>query len=329
MAASRRTSVRLGARLNSVAEQRPNYQVIVGPNGPQVVDVNNAAPISQTPSMLKSIIQLMRLDRPVGILLLLWPTLCALWLAARGIPNTLILLIFIAGVGLTRSAGCVINDYADRWLDGQVARTKNRPLASGKLSGSVALALFAGLMVLAFLLELLTNRNTVYLSIVALLIATIYPYCKRYTYYPQMVLGVAFSMGIPMAFTALDKTPDAVAWLLFCGNCLWTLAYDTLYAMVDREDDLTAGAKSTAILFGELDIIAVAILHGCALLAFTLMGFRAELHWPFFAALAVVLLLMSWQIRLAMTRQTAAYFQAFRANQWLGLALFAGVWAGL
>jgi 4-hydroxybenzoate polyprenyltransferase len=232
-------------------------------------------------------------------------------------------------VVLTRSAGCVINDYADRWLDAHVARTKTRPLASGKLSGGVALALFTGLMLLAFLLELLTNRNTVYLSIVALLIATIYPYCKRYTYYPQMVLGIAFSMGIPMAFTALDKTPDAVAWLLFCGNCLWTLAYDTLYAMVDREDDLKVGAKSTAILFGELDIIAVAILHGLALLAFVLMGLRAELHWPFFAALVVVLLLIAWQIRLAMTRNTAAYFQAFRANQWLGLALFAGVWAGL
>jgi 4-hydroxybenzoate polyprenyltransferase len=312
-----------------MTEQRPNYQVVLGPKGPQVVDINRATPATERPSMLKSIIQLMRLDRPVGILLLLWPTLTALWLAARGIPESLILFIFIAGVVLTRSAGCVINDYADRWLDGHVERTKNRPLASGEISGSVALALFTGLMLMAFLLELLTNRNTVYLSVVALLIATIYPYCKRYTYYPQMVLGIAFSMGIPMAFTALDKTPDAVAWLLFCGNCLWTLAYDTLYAMVDREDDLKVGAKSTAILFGELDIFAVAILHAFALLAFVLMGLRAELHWPFFAALAIVLLLMSWQIRLAMTRSTAAYFQAFRANQWLGLALFAGVWAGL
>jgi 4-hydroxybenzoate polyprenyltransferase len=312
-----------------MSEQRPNYQVITGPNGPQVVDLNRASPATERPSMLKSIVQLMRLDRPVGILLLLWPTLSALWLAARGMPNSLILFVFIAGVVLTRSAGCVINDYADRWLDAHVARTKTRPLASGKLSGGVALTLFAALMLLAFLLELFTNRNTVYLSIVALLIATIYPYCKRYTYYPQMVLGIAFSMGIPMAFTALDKTPDAVAWLLFCGNCLWTLAYDTLYAMVDREDDLKAGAKSTAILFGELDIIAVAILHGFALLAFVLMGLRAELHWPFFAALVLVLLLIAWQIRLAMTRNTAAYFQAFRANQWLGLALFAGVWGGL
>lgn len=271
----------------------------------------------------------MRLDRPVGILLLLWPTLCALFLANQGMPPLSLLIIFSLGVFLTRSAGCVINDYADRWLDGQVERTKARPLARGALSGKAALLLFAALMLMAFGLVCLTNRDTILLAVGALAITVLYPYCKRYTYYPQAVLGAAFSMGIPMAFSASEQALGAPVWLLFCGNFLWTLAYDTLYGMVDREDDLQAGAKSTAILFGEMDIAAVAVLHSCALLSFLLLGLRSELNWPFFAGLGVCAALMAWQIAAAIKRSRESYFFAFKLNQWVGLALFLGVYFGL
>ncbi len=320
------------------ASARPNYQLIDG----RVVDLNartkTLSPQRETSSLLPqqnvqsnvvSVIKLMRLDRPVGILLLLMPTLAALWLAAGGIPPWTTTTIFVLGVVLTRSAGCVINDYADRWLDRSVERTRNRVLVTGQLSGRTALILFAALMLTAFALVLCTNSTTVWLSVLALLIATVYPYCKRHTYYPQAVLGVAFSMGIPMAYTALDKTPDAVAWLLFVGNCLWTLAYDTLYAMVDRDDDILVGSKSTAILFGELDIVAVAILHASALLSFALIGSRAALNWPFYAGLGICAVLAAMQIKLAMRRERSAYFQAFKLNQWLGMLFFAGIWAGL
>ncbi len=317
---------------------RPNYQLIDG----RVVDLN-ARTKALTPEReirsvsaqhnvqrnLVSALKLMRLDRPVGILLLLMPTLAALWLAAGGIPPMLTTTIFVLGVVLTRSAGCVINDYADRWLDRSVERTQNRVLVTGALSGRTALILFAALMLTAFALVLLTNSTTVWLSVLALLIATVYPYCKRHTYYPQAVLGIAFSMGIPMAYTALGKTPDAIAWLLFVGNCLWTLAYDTLYAMVDRDDDILVGSKSTAILFGELDIVAVAVLHASALLSFSLIGSRAGLSWPFYAGLGICAVLAAMQIKLAMRRERAAYFQAFKLNQWLGIVFFAGIWAGL
>jgi 4-hydroxybenzoate polyprenyltransferase len=306
---------------------RPNYQLIEG----RVVDVNSPAknqkPLPQNVAL--SAIKLMRLDRPVGILLLLMPTLAALWLAAKGTPPLPILAIFVLGVVLTRSAGCVINDYADRWLDRSVERTQNRVLVSGALSGRTALILFAVLMLAAFGLVLQTNATTIWLSVLALVVATIYPYCKRHTYYPQVVLGIAFSMGIPMAYTALGKTPDATAWLLFCGNCLWTLAYDTLYAMVDRDDDLLAGSKSTAILFGELDIAAVAILHASAILSFALIGSRAELTWPYYAALGICAALVALQVKLALKREKSAYFQAFKLNQWFGIAMFSGVLLGL
>ena len=306
---------------------RPNYQLIEG----RVVDVNVAAngqSLAQEHAVL-SALKLMRLDRPVGILLLLMPTLTALWLAAKGMPPLPILAIFVLGVVLTRSAGCVINDYADRWLDRSVERTKNRVLVSGALRGRTALILFAVLMLAAFVLVLQTNATTIWLSLLALVIATIYPYCKRHTYYPQVVLGIAFSMGIPMAYTALGKTPDATAWLLFCGNCLWTLAYDTLYAMVDRDDDILAGSKSTAILFGDLDIAAVAILHASAVLSFALIGPRAELQWPYYAALGICAMLVALQIILALKRDKSAYFLAFKLNQWFGMALFLGVFFGL
>lgn len=315
-----------------MSTQRPNYQVIQTRTGPKVVDVNAPAASAGPPASENrfwAMAQLMRLDRPVGILLLLWPTLCALFLAAKGLPSLSLLVIFALGVVLTRSAGCVINDYADRWLDGQVERTKARPLARGALSGRAALVLFCVLMLAALALVSLTNRSTVLLAVGALLITVLYPYCKRYTYYPQAVLGAAFSMGIPMAFSASEQALGAQVWLLFCGNFLWTLAYDTLYGMVDRDDDLRMGARSTAILFGEMDIAAVAILHGCALLSFLCLGLRAALHWPFYLALAVCALLMAWQIKAALARTREHYFFAFKLNQWVGLALFFGVWGGL
>lgn len=315
-----------------MSTHRPNYQVVQTPSGPKVVDVNAPSTVSgqsTAESKLWAMAQLMRLDRPVGILLLLWPTLCALFLANKGMPPISLLILFSLGVLLTRSAGCVINDYADRWLDGQVERTKSRPLARGALTGRAALALFAVLMLIAFALACLTNRTTILLAVGALAITVLYPYCKRYTYYPQAVLGAAFSMGIPMAFSASEVELGAAAWLLFCANFLWTLAYDTLYGMVDREDDLQAGAKSTAILFGEMDIAAVGVLHACALLSLLFVGLRAALHWPYFVALGVCALLMGWQLKAAIARTREQYFFAFKLNQWVGLALFLGVYFGL
>ena len=205
--------------------------------------------------------QLVRGDRPIGWLLLLRPTWWGLWLAAGGVPPWWPLVVFTLGVWLTRSAGCVINDYADRWLDPHVERTRNRPLATGAVSGREALAVFAVLMLVAFGLVLTLNRLTVYLSFIGVLLAASYPYLKRYTYLPQVYLGLAFGWGIPMAFAAVRGEVPTVAWLLYVANILWSTAYDTWYAMVDRDDDLRMGSKSTAILFGDLDLVAVGVLY--------------------------------------------------------------------
>jgi 4-hydroxybenzoate polyprenyltransferase len=269
--------------------------------------------------------QLIRGDRPVGTLLLLWPTWWALWLAAGGFPPLATLLIFSLGVWLTRSAGCVINDYADRWLDPQVERTKSRPLATGAVSPREALALFAGLMLVAFGLVLLTNRLTVYLSVAAVFLAATYPFLKRHTYLPQVYLGIAFGWSIPMAFAAVQGTVPAIAWLLFLGNLLWTTAYDTWYAMVDREDDLRAGSKSTAILFGDADLIAQGVLFAGFFWAMWLVGSRAGLGVYYQAGLLLALLLVLAQFWVARHRGRDECFIAFRANQWVGLAVFAGL----
>lgn len=268
--------------------------------------------------------RLMRLDRPIGTLLLLWPTLWALWLAAGGVPPISVLLIFVAGVLLTRSAGCVINDYADRWLDPHVERTRARPLAAGHVRSGEALALFGVLMAAAFGLVLLTNALTIWLSLAAAGLAVSYPYMKRLIWFPQVVLGAAFSMSIPMAYTALDQAIGPVTVLLFCANLLWTTAYDTLYAMVDREDDLKAGARSTAILFGDLDLIATGILHSSALVTLALVGIRGELSWPWWLGLGVAAGLMGWQLWIARERERSACFRAFLNNNWVGAAVFAG-----
>ena len=221
--------------------------------------------------------KLVRGDRPIGVLLLLWPTWWALWIAAAGVPPLWTLFVFTAGVWLTRSAGCVINDYADRWLDPQVERTRGRPLATGAVSGREALAVFAALMGVAFALVLTLNRLTLVLSVVGLFLAATYPYLKRYTYLPQVYLGLAFGWGIPMAFAAVQGTVPPVAWVLYCANILWATAYDTWYAMVDRDDDIRAGAKSTAILFGDLDLVAQGVLYTLFLAALWLVGRQAQL----------------------------------------------------
>jgi len=299
---------------------RPHYRLVETAAGRHMLASNE-----QAASRWSAYARLLRLDRPIGILLLLWPTLWALWLAAGGLPPIGTLAIFVAGVVLTRSAGCVINDYADRWLDADVERTRTRPLSSGEVSGSEALIIFAVLMLLALGLVFLTNRLTVYLAAVAAALAVIYPYMKRLIWFPQVVLGAAFSMSIPMAYTALGVDIGPITVLLFCANLLWTTAYDTLYAMVDREDDIKAGARSTAILFGELDLIATGILQGSALVTLVLIGQRSELGWPWWTGLGVAAVLMSWQLWHARERDREACFAAFLNNNWVGAMIFAGL----
>jgi 4-hydroxybenzoate polyprenyltransferase len=270
-------------------------------------------------------IQLMRLDKPIGIYLLLWPTLWALWIAAEGLPSAANLLIFISGVVLMRSAGCVINDYADRKVDGHVKRTQARPLASGKVQPREALILFAGLLAGSFALVLCTNQSTVWLSFGGVLLAACYPFMKRYTYYPQVVLGAAFSWGMPMAFTAQTGELPATLWLLYLANLLWTVAYDTYYAMVDRDDDLKVGVKSTAILFGDADRLIIASLQGLALMCLLLAGARFSLGAYYYAGLLVAAGCFAWQLWSTRTRDTQACFAAFLHNHWAGLAIFLGI----
>ncbi len=269
--------------------------------------------------------RLLRGDRPIGVLLLLWPTWWALWIASAGVPKLGTLFVFSAGVWLTRSAGCVINDYADRWLDPQVERTRARPLATGAVSGREALLVFAVLMGAAFALVLTLNRLTVYLSVVGLFLAASYPYLKRYTYLPQVYLGLAFGWGIPMAFAAVQGTVPPVAWLLYAANILWATAYDTWYAMVDRDDDLRAGAKSTAILFGDLDLVAQGVLYALTLLALLLVGRQAGLGLLYWVGLAIAAVLVSYQFIIAQHRERNACFRAFLHNSWVGAAVFAGI----
>jgi 4-hydroxybenzoate polyprenyltransferase len=268
---------------------------------------------------------LTRMDRPIGALLLLWPTWWALWLAAKDFPPIGSLIIFTLGVFAMRSAGCAINDYADRKLDPQVARTAGRPIASGRVTPREALYVFAGLLVFSFLLVLLTNRLTILLSFGGAALAAIYPFCKRYTNLPQVVLGAAFGWSIPMAFAAVTNSVPPVAWLLFIGNILWSVIYDTEYAMVDREEDIKAGAKSTAILFADADLVIIGILMGTFLLTMLLVGTRSALGWPYWIALAATAVLFAYQQWLMRDRARDACLQAFRHNNWVGLALWLGI----
>ena len=269
--------------------------------------------------------KLSRGDRPIGWLLLLWPTWWGLWIAAGGVPPLWTLFVFSAGVWLTRAAGCVINDYADRWLDPHVERTRNRPLATGELRGREALAVFAALMLVAFALVLTMNRLTVLMSVVGVALAASYPYLKRYTHLPQVYLGMAFGWGIPMAFAAVRGEVPAVAWLLYVANILWSTAYDTWYAMVDREDDLKMGSKSTAILFGDLDLVAIGVLYALMFAALALAGQRAGLGLWYYAGLLVALALVVYEFIIARGRERERCFRAFLHNHWVGLTIFAGL----
>ena len=270
-------------------------------------------------------IQLTRMDKPIGIYLLLWPTLWALWVAAQGVPSLGNLLIFVLGVVLTRAAGCVINDFADRKVDGHVKRTEQRPMASGKISSKEALVFFALLMGVSFLLVLCTNAPTIWLSFGALALAATYPFMKRYTYYPQVVLGAAFSWGIPMAFTAETGSLPAAAWLLYIANLLWTVAYDTYYAMTDREDDLKIGVKSTAILFGDADRVIILSLQGLALGCLLLAGSHFELGGWFHLGLLAAAGCFVWEFWYTRDRDPQRCFKAFLHNHWAGLAIFVGI----
>ena len=268
---------------------------------------------------------LIRLDRPIGILLLLWPTLWALWIAAEGVPDLKVLGIFIAGVVLMRSAGCAINDYADRKIDPHVARTQNRPIASGMVSPKDALAIFALLVAIAFGLVLFTNKLTVYYSFGAAALAAIYPFMKRFTFMPQVILGAAFSMAIPMAFAAQTEKVPSIAWLLFTANLVWTVAYDTMYAMADREEDLKIGVKSTAILFGEGDVLITMSLHGMFLLGLYFVGERWALGQYFHVGMIAAAVLMVHQFNLISTRKPAECIRAFLNNNYVGLVVFVGI----
>ena len=271
-------------------------------------------------------VQLMRLEKPIGIYLLLWPTLWALWVASKGVPDLKWLLIFVLGTLFMRAAGCVINDYADRNFDGHVARTKARPLADGRVTPREALILFAVLVALSFVLALFTNLTTILLSFGGLALAACYPFMKRYTYYPQVVLGAAFSWGMPMAFSAVTgELPPPEAWLLYIANLLWTVAYDTYYAMTDREDDLKIGVKSTAILFGEADRLIILTLQGLALLCLAMAGARFSLGIWFLLGLLGAAACFAWEFWSTRGREPQACFAAFLHNHWAGLAILLGI----
>ncbi|MCC5796982.1 MAG: 4-hydroxybenzoate octaprenyltransferase [Methylophaga sp.] len=276
-------------------------------------------------STVMAYVQLMRLDRPIGILLLLWPTLTALWIAGQGQPDWHLVIIFSLGVLIMRSAGCVINDFADRNVDGLVERTRQRPLATGALSAKHALACFFALLLLALFLVLQLDWLTIQLSLVALLLAVIYPFMKRYTHLPQIVLGMAFGWAIPMAFAAQTGSVPAVAWLLFLANILWTTVYDTFYAMADRPDDLKVGVKSTAILFGEDDLTILKILQLSFLSVMLLVGLQLQMSLIFYLGLLVALLLFAYQQWIAEDRQPRQCVQAFLNNNWVGAVIFAAV----
>ena len=268
--------------------------------------------------------QLIRGDKPVGTLLLLWPTCWALWLAAEGVPPIKLLLIFGIGVWLTRSAGCIINDYADRWLDAKVERTRHRPLARGVLSGREALVAFILMMLAAFGLVLLTNTLTIQLSLAGAVLAATYPYLKRHTYFPQVYLGIAFGWGIPMAFAAVQGNVPQSAWLLFLANLLWTTAYDTWYAMVDRDDDLKAGAKSLAIFLGDLDLLGLAVLFSGFLISLVLLGRQYHFSLSYYLCLTLAGIVILWQFKIARLRHREDCFRAFLSNQWVGMLVFFG-----
>ncbi len=274
---------------------------------------------------LSPYIRLSRLDRPVGIYLLLWPTLWALWLAAEGAPDLKHLFIFILGCILMRSAGCIINDLSDRNLDGHVARTKLRPLVTGEVTPKQALITAIILTLLAFALVLFTNGLTIKLSFVAVALAIIYPLMKRFTNLPQVILGAAFACSVPMAFAAVTAELQVNAWLLYCIVLLWTVTYDTFYGMVDRDDDLKVGIKSTAILLGDMDRVGTASLQILTVLSLFLLGPNFGLGWFYYCSLVIVAALFVYQQLLIKERDKNGCFAAFLNNNWVGMTVFIGI----
>ena len=273
----------------------------------------------------KQYLLLIRLNRPIGIFLLLWPTLWGLWIASEGFPNTKILVVFLFGVFLMRSAGCILNDIIDKDFDKFVARTQNRPLASDKLSSIEAFIVAISLIFIAFLLVLTTNTLTVQLSFIAIILAGTYPFLKRHTYLPQFFLGLTFGWSIPMAFAATTNSIPKIAWLLLIANILWAVVYDTIYAMIDREDDLKIGIKSTAILFDDADIFIIGLIQSLVLIALIVIGQQASLNTIYYFSLIIGGCLFLYQLYLIRNRDPKKCMQAFLNNNWFGLVVFIGL----
>jgi 4-hydroxybenzoate polyprenyltransferase len=280
-------------------------------------------------NQLQAYAYLIRLDKPIGTLLLLWPTLWALWLASSGMPDLSILFIFVMGTFLMRSAGCAMNDYADRDFDRYVQRTKDRPVTSGKISGKEAVAVALALALIAFLLIQPLNIFTKQLSVLALLVAFIYPFTKRFFAIPQAILGIAFGFGIPMAYAAVLNFIPLEAWVLFVGNIFWAIAYDTAYAMVDREDDLRLGLRTSAITFGKYDVVAIGVCYGILLVTQLWVAYLADLSNYFLVGWIMALACAIYHMQLVSTRKREECFLAFRHNNWLGGFLFLGIVLGL
>ena len=272
--------------------------------------------------------KLIRLDKPIGILLLLWPTLWALWMSSHGLPDWRIVWIFFMGTVLMRSAGCAINDFADRNFDAHVTRTRDRPLAAGRIKPAEALLVAAVLALISFALVLQLNAQTIKLSVAALAVAAIYPFTKRFFSLPQAILGVAFGFGIPMAFAAQTHIVPWVAWLLLLANVFWAIAYDTEYAMVDREDDTRLGLRTSAITFGRFDVTAVMVSYVAFLVIMAYAGRIFHIGWPYYAGLGIAAVLVIFQYRMIRGRDPQACFRAFRHNNWIGAVIFAGTFAG-
>ena len=285
------------------------------------------AAFQQSPFYIKLdlYIQLVRLDKPVGILLLLWPTLIALWLAAKGIPDPSVLFVFVMGVILMRSAGCAINDYADREIDKKVKRTQHRPLTSGKITEKETLLVFASLSLIAFILVLFMNKLTIMMSFIGIILAASYPFMKRYHYLPQVHLGAAFGWAAPMAYAAQANEVTEITWLIFIATVLWATVYDTMYAMVDYDDDIKIGVKSTAILFGNQDKLIIGFIQILLILNLLLIGHRAELGIFYYLGVAIASLLAIYQQLLIHNRDRKLCLLAFLNNNWFGFVLFAGV----
>ena len=278
-----------------------------------------------TVQQLENYAYLIRLDRPIGILLLLWPTLWALWIAAEGLPHIGVLIVFTLGVVFMRSAGCAINDYADRKVDGKVSRTKGRPIVSGKVTPKEALWVFITLTISSFCLVLFMNKLTIYLSFAGAALAASYPFMKRYHFLPQVHLGAAFGWAVPMAYAAQSNEITPIAWLLFLATVLWATAYDTMYAMADRDDDIKIGVKSTAILFGDADWVMIGIIQVMLIITLLMIGSRAELGMFYYLGVFIASLFAVYQQYLIMDRDPKMCIEAFLNNNWFGISVFTGI----